>query len=117
MWVDDEGERRVGGFFIDRIGKNLTEDERPGEKLTRGGVSNEMQTRKDKYIYIYICVLRRKIDIARPANSKFDGEAGLDTSPLAANQREKPNFLFEQRFMPYRLPTDDIFACATLIAL
>lgn len=27
MWVDGEGERRVGGFFIDRIGKNpLTED-------------------------------------------------------------------------------------------
>lgn len=33
MWVDDEGERRVGGFFIDPIVKNLMEDEQPEEKV------------------------------------------------------------------------------------
>lgn len=57
MWVDDEGKRCVGGFFIDHIRKNFTEDEQAGEKLTRGSVSNNVvcvqNVNVEMYLFVY----------------------------------------------------------------
>lgn len=98
--MDDEGERRVGGFFIDRIGKNLMKDEQAGEKLTRGNVSNCYKMHinaESKFISSYIT---QKVDIFAfcPSHSDFKKTLHWIMSQLIANHREKLNFLFEQLF-------------------